>query len=165
LIALGEIRDLSPITTALRAADAGHMLIVTLHTTDAVHTINRVIDAIPVSQQHQIKQQLAKPIKAVLSQTLLNRISDGRLGAFSILLANDAVRNVICFRTNQANSRVRPFPAEWLSRAYVRELFGQKALDVAAALQAQGSLFFKFIILSLKHSVLLFPLRLFLLTG
>jgi twitching motility protein PilT len=95
VIVLGEMRDLSTITTALRAAETGHLVIGTLHTTDAVRTINRVIDIFPASQQHQIRQQIAETLEAVLSQILLNRISGGRVGVFEILLANDAVRNVI----------------------------------------------------------------------
>ena len=95
VIVLGEMRDLSTISTALRAAETGHLVIGTLHTTDCVRTINRVIDMFPSTQQHQIRQQLAETIEAVLSQTLLNRISGGRIAAFEILLANDAVRNVI----------------------------------------------------------------------
>ena len=95
VIVLGEMRDLSTIATALRAAETGHLVIGTLHTTDAVRTINRVIDIFPPSQQYQARQQLAETLEAVLSQTLLNRISGGRIGVFEILLANDAVRNVI----------------------------------------------------------------------
>jgi twitching motility protein PilT len=95
VIVLGEMRDLSTISTALRAAETGHLVIGTLHTTDAVRTINRVIDMFPPSQQHQVRQQLAETIEAVLSQTLLNRTLGGRIGVFEILLTNDAVRNVI----------------------------------------------------------------------
>jgi twitching motility protein PilT len=95
VIVLGEMRDLSTISTALRAAETGHLVIGTLHTTDAVRTINRVIDMFPPAQQHQVRQQLAETIEAVLSQTLLTRTTGGRVGVFEILLANDAVRNVI----------------------------------------------------------------------
>ena len=101
VIVLGEMRDLSTISTALRAAETGHLVIGTLHTTDAVRTINRVIDMFPSSQQHQIRQQLAETLEAVLSQTLLNRTLGGRVGVFEILLANDAVRNVIREGKNQ----------------------------------------------------------------
>jgi twitching motility protein PilT len=95
VIVLGEMRDLATISTALRAAETGHLVIGTLHTTDAVRTINRVIDIFPGDQQHQIRMQLAECLEAVLSQTLLARVSGGRIGVFEILLANDAVRNVI----------------------------------------------------------------------
>jgi twitching motility protein PilT len=95
VIVLGEMRDLPTISTALRAAETGHLVIGTLHTTDAVRTINRVIDMFPPAQQHQVRQQLAETIEAVLSQTLMNRTVGGRVGVFEILLANDAVRNVI----------------------------------------------------------------------
>ena len=95
VIVLGEMRDLSTISTALRAAETGHLVIGTLHTTDAVRTINRVIDMFPPSQQQQVRQQLAETIEAVLSQTLLNRTVGGRIGVFEIMLTNNAVRNVI----------------------------------------------------------------------
>jgi len=95
VIVLGEMRDLSTISTALRAAETGHLVIGTLHTTDAVRTINRVIDMFPSSQQQQVRQQLAETIEAVLSQTLLNRTVGGRIGVFEIMLTNNAVRNVI----------------------------------------------------------------------
>jgi twitching motility protein PilT len=95
VIMLGEMRDMSTMGTALRAAETGHLVIGTLHTTDAVRTINRVIDMFPSSQQHQVRQQLAETIEAVFSQILLNRTLGGRVGVFEILLANDGVRNVI----------------------------------------------------------------------
>ena len=95
VIVLGEMRDLDTISTALRAAETGHLVIGTLHTTDAVRTINRVIDIFPAHQQDQVRQQLAETLEAVLSQTLVSRISGGRIGVFEILLANSAVRNVI----------------------------------------------------------------------
>ena len=95
VIMLGEMRDMSTMGTALRAAETGHLVIGTLHTTDCVRTINRVIDMFPSSQQHQVRQQLAETIEAVFSQVLLNRTLGGRVGVFEILLANDGVRNVI----------------------------------------------------------------------
>jgi twitching motility protein PilT len=95
VIMLGEMRDMSTMGTALRAAETGHLVIGTLHTTDAVRTINRVIDMFPSSQQHQVRQQLAETLEAVFSQVLLNRTLGGRVGVFEILLANDGVRNVI----------------------------------------------------------------------
>jgi len=95
VIVLGEMRDISTMATALRAAETGHLVIGTLHTIDAIRTINRVIDMFPSSQQHQVRQQLAETIEAVLSQTLLNRTLGGRVGVFEILLVNDGVRNVI----------------------------------------------------------------------
>ena len=101
VIVLGEMRDLSTISTALRAAETGHLVIGTLHTTEAVKTINRVIDMFPSSQQYQIRQQLAETLEAVLAQTLMNRTLGGRVGVFEILLANDAVRNVIREGKNQ----------------------------------------------------------------
>jgi twitching motility protein PilT len=95
VIVVGEMRDLPTISTAIRAAETGHLVLGTLHTTDAPRTVNRVIDMFPALQQEQIKQQFAEAIEAVLSQTLLNRVSGGRIAVFEILLATPAVRNLV----------------------------------------------------------------------
>lgn len=95
VIMLGEMRDLPTISTALRAAETGHLVIGTLHTTNAVGTVNRVIDMFPAHQQDQIRLQLAETLEAVLAQTLVTRLAGGRIAVFEILLANPGVRNVI----------------------------------------------------------------------
>ncbi len=95
VMVVGEMRDLPTVSTAIRAAETGHLVLGTLHTTDAPRTVNRVIDMFPAIQQEQIKQQFAEAIEAVLSQTLVNCISGGRTAAFEILLATSAVRNLI----------------------------------------------------------------------
>jgi len=95
VIVVGEMRDLATISTAIRAAETGHLVMGTLHTTDAAQTIDRVIDIFPTGQQQQIRLQLSQVLEAVLSQTLLPRIGGGRIGAFEIMIANAAVRNLI----------------------------------------------------------------------
>jgi twitching motility protein PilT len=96
VIVVGEMRDLLTISTAIRAAETGHLVISTLHTTDAAQTIDRIIDVYPSMQQNQIRMQLSQTLKGVLSQTLLTR-SDGagRVAAFEIMLGTTAVRNII----------------------------------------------------------------------
>ena len=100
VILVGEMRDLDTISTAITAAETGHLVLGTLHTVDAVQTVDRIIDAFPPEHQNQIRLQLSQVIEGVLSQTLVPKIGGkGRVGVFEILVANGAVRNLI--RTNK----------------------------------------------------------------
>jgi len=95
VIVIGEIRDLDTISTAITAAETGHLVLGTLHTVDAIQSINRLIDIFPPEQQQQIRLQLSQVIEAVLSQTLLRRIGGGRIAAFEIMIGNSAIKNII----------------------------------------------------------------------
>jgi twitching motility protein PilT len=96
VIVVGELRDLETISTAMRAAETGHLVMGTLHTTDAPQTVDRIIDIFPPSQQPQIRLQFSQIIEAVLSQALLPRAEGkGRIAAFEIMLGNAAVRNLV----------------------------------------------------------------------
>ena len=96
VIYIGEMRDLPTISTAIRAAETGHLVLGTLHTTDASQTVDRVIDIFPANQQDQIRIQFSQVLEAVMTQCLLPRIGgQGRVAAFEILLAVPAVRNLI----------------------------------------------------------------------
>ena len=95
VIVIGEIRDLDTVSTAITAAETGHLVIGTLHTVDAAQSINRLIDIFPHGQQQQIRFQLSEVMEAILSQTLLRRIDGGRIAAFEILVGNSATRNII----------------------------------------------------------------------
>ncbi len=95
VIVIGEIRDLDTVSTAITAAETGHLVIGTLHTVDAVQSISRLIDIFPYGQQQQIRFQLSQVIEAVLSQTLLRRIEGGRIAALEIMIGNAAIRNII----------------------------------------------------------------------
>jgi twitching motility protein PilT len=95
VVVIGEMRELGTITTALTAAETGHLVLGTLHTSDAAQTIDRIIDVFPPSQQRQVRLQLSQVIEAVLSQTLLPRIKGGRIAAVEIMLGTPAVRNLI----------------------------------------------------------------------
>ena len=95
VIVIGEIRDLDTVSTAITAAETGHLVIGTLHTVDAVQSINRLIDIFPHGQQQQIRFQLSQVMEAILSQTLLRRIDGGRIAALEILVGNSAIRNII----------------------------------------------------------------------
>jgi len=95
VIVIGEMRDLETISTAITAAETGHLVLATLHTVDAAQSIDRIIDVFPPAQQRQMRLQLAQVIEAVLSQTLLPRIGGGRVAAFEVLLANNVIRRLI----------------------------------------------------------------------
>ncbi|MEW5692078.1 MAG: type IV pilus twitching motility protein PilT [Candidatus Hydrogenedentota bacterium] len=95
IILVGEMRDLETIQAAITAAETGHLVFATLHTSTAPGTINRVIDAFPMDQQAQIRTQLSVSLVAVICQTLLPRIKGGRCAAFEILVATDAVKAMI----------------------------------------------------------------------
>ena len=95
VIVIGEMRDLETISTAITAAETGHLVLATLHTLDAAQSIDRIIDVFPPEQQRQMRLQLSQVIEAVLSQTLLPRIGGGRVAAFEVLLANSVIKRLI----------------------------------------------------------------------
>jgi twitching motility protein PilT len=95
VIVIGEIRDLDTVSTAVTAAETGHLVVGTLHTVDAIQSINRLIDIFPYGHQQQIRFQLSQVIEAILSQTLLRRIGGGRIAACEIMIGNSAIRNMI----------------------------------------------------------------------
>jgi twitching motility protein PilT len=96
VIVVGEMRDLETISTALTAAETGHLVLATLHTPDAAQTIDRVIDVFPSAQQQQVKVQLADCLQGIICQRLLpRRDGPGRALAVEILVATAAVRNLI----------------------------------------------------------------------
>ena len=96
VILLGEMRDLETISTAITAAETGHLVFATLHTQDAPSTIDRLIDVFPAAQQEQIRVQLAATIQGIVTQTLIPTVDGkGRVAALEILLPDDAVRNLI----------------------------------------------------------------------
>ena len=96
VIVVGEMRDLQTISTALMAAETGHLVLGTLHTSDAPQTIDRIIDIFPAQQQRQVRLQLSQVLEAVLTQALLPRLDGkGRVAAFEILIPSTAVRNLI----------------------------------------------------------------------
>ncbi len=94
-ILVGEMRDLETIQLALTAAETGHIVFGTLHTSSAPKTVDRVIDVFPPNQQAQIRAQFAESIEAVITQTLLKRKGGGRTAALEIMTGTTAVRNLI----------------------------------------------------------------------
>lgn len=96
VILVGEMRDLETIEAAVRAAETGHLVFGTLHTTGAAKTIDRLVDAFPVNQQNQIRVQLSTALIAILSQVLLGRIdTKGMVAAYEFLVITPAIANLI----------------------------------------------------------------------
>ena len=96
VILVGEMRDLETIALAITAAETGHIVITTLHTSDSVSTIDRMIDVFPPHQQSQIRMQLSLNLLCVISQNLLKRADhNGRVAAYEILIATPPIRNLI----------------------------------------------------------------------
>jgi len=113
VILVGEMRDPETIQFALTLAETGHLVFATLHTNDASQSLDRISDIFPPERQTQIRVQLAASIAAVVSQRLLPRIGGGLVAAFELLMANDAVRNLIREgRTHQLRNVIRSGYAE-----------------------------------------------------
>ena len=123
VIVIGEMRDLETISTAITAAETGHLVLATLHTFDAAQSIDRIIDVFPPTQQRQMRLQLSQVIEAVLSQTLLSRIGRGRIAAFEIMLADSVIRRLI------REEKVHDIPAH----LETCRLEGMQSLDQAMA--------------------------------
>jgi twitching motility protein PilT len=109
VILVGEMRDLETVQLAIRAAETGHLVLGTLHTTDAVQTVDRAIDIFPTHQQQQIRMQLSVNLLGVISQILVRRADGrGRIAAFETLVAIPSVRNSIRERkTHQISSVIQ----------------------------------------------------------
>ena len=95
VILLGEMRDLESISITLTLAETGHLVFATLHTNDASQAIDRIIDSYPAERRDQIQTQLSAVLQGVVSQRLAKRIGGGRVAAFEVLIANEAIRNLI----------------------------------------------------------------------
>ena len=95
VILVGEMRDLETISTAITAAETGHLVFATLHTKSAVNTIDRIIDVFPPEQQEQVRIQLADVLECVVAKALLPKIGGGRSPAYEILVVTPAVRSLI----------------------------------------------------------------------
>jgi len=95
VILVGELRDLETIRLAMTAAETGHLVFGTLHTTSAPKTIDRIIDVFPGEEKSMVRSMLSESLRAVISQTLLKKIGGGRVAAHEIMIAVPAIRNLI----------------------------------------------------------------------
>ena len=94
-ILVGEMRDLETIRLALSAAETGHLVFGTLHTSSAAKTIDRIVDVFPAAEKAMVRSMLSESLKAVISQTLLKKIGGGRVAAHEIMIGTPAIRNLI----------------------------------------------------------------------
>jgi twitching motility protein PilT len=95
IILVGELRDLETIRLALTAAETGHLVFGTLHTTSAAKTIDRVIDVFPAEEKDMVRSMLSESLNAVISQTLLKKVNGGRIAAHEIMIGTPAIRNLV----------------------------------------------------------------------
>ena len=95
IILVGELRDLETSRLALTAAETGHLVFGTLHTTSAAKTIDRVVDVFPAEEKSMVRSMLSESLQAVISQTLLKKVGGGRVAAHEIMLGTPAIRNLI----------------------------------------------------------------------
>lgn len=95
IILVGELRDLETIRLALTAAETGHLVFGTLHTTSAAKTIDRIIDVFPAAEKDMVRSMLSESLQAVISQTLLKKPGGGRVAAHEIMIGTPAIRNLI----------------------------------------------------------------------
>jgi len=95
IILVGEMRDLETIRLAMTAAETGHLVFGTLHTSSAAKTIDRVVDVFPAAEKAMIRSMLSESLRAVIAQTLLKRIGGGRIAAWEIMVGTPAIRNLI----------------------------------------------------------------------
>jgi twitching motility protein PilT len=95
VIMVGEMRDLETIRLALTAAETGHLVFGTLHTSSAAKTIDRIIDVFPAAEKDMIRSMLSESLQAVISQTLMKKLGGGRVAAHEIMVGTSAIRNLI----------------------------------------------------------------------
>jgi len=95
IILVGEMRDLETIRLALTAAETGHLVFGTLHTTSASKTVDRIVDVFPAAEKDMVRTMLSESLQAVISQTLVKKIGGGRVAAHEIMLGTPAIRNLI----------------------------------------------------------------------
>ena len=107
VIMLGEMRDLETIRTAITAAETGHLLLSSLHTTGAAKTVDRILDTFPAEQQAQVRVQVSMVLRAVVSQRLVPRKDGGQAAVFEVMTVNPAIQNLIRDgRTHQIDNAI-----------------------------------------------------------
>lgn len=137
VILLGEMRDYETISTAMTAAETGHLVIATLHTRGAVNTIDRILDSFPSAQQGQVRIQLSSVLRTVISQQLLPSTDGGRVPAFEIMHTDNAIRNMIRDNKNhQINSAIAAGSAAGMISMdqYILNLYNSGKIDRTTAL-------------------------------
>ncbi|MCC7277635.1 MAG: type IV pilus twitching motility protein PilT [Chromatiaceae bacterium] len=119
IILVGEMRDLETIRLAMTAAETGHLVFGTLHTTSAAKTVNRIIDVFPAAEKDMVRSMLSESLRAVVAQTLLKKVGGGRVAAHEIMIGSPAIRNLI--REDKV--------AQMYSAIQTGQAFGMQTLD------------------------------------
>ena len=128
VILIGELRDLETIRLALTAAETGHLVLATLHTSSAAKTVDRIVEVFPGAEKAVVRGMLAESLRAVIAQTLLRRRGGGRIAAHEVMLATPAIRNLIREgKVAQMYSVIQTGRAQgmWTLEQNVRELIGK----------------------------------------
>lgn len=143
IVLVGELRDLETIQLALTAAETGHLVFGTLHTSSAPKTVDRVIDVFPPNQQAQVRAMFAESIQAVVTQTLCKKIEGGRVAALEIMVGTTAVRNLI------REGKIHQLPGVIQTsqnvgmqtlEMHLRELVGRNVITRETAIEKSGNL-------------------------
>jgi twitching motility protein PilT len=95
IILVSELRDLETIRLALTAAETGHLVFGTLHTSSAAKTIDRIVDVFPAAEKDMVRSMLSESLRAVISQALMKKVGGGRIAAHEIMIGTPAIRNLI----------------------------------------------------------------------
>ena len=125
IILVGELRDLETIRLALTAAETGHLVFGTLHTSSAAKTIDRIIDVFPAGEKSMVRSMLSESLRAVISQTLLKRIGGGRIAAHEIMVGTPAIRNLI-----REDKVAQMYSAIQTGQAYGMQTLDQNLLEM-----------------------------------
>jgi twitching motility protein PilT len=119
VILVGEMRDLETIRLALSAAETGHLVFGTLHTSSAAKTVDRIVDVFPAAEKEMVRAMMSESLRAVISQTLLKKIGGGRVAAHEIMIGTSAIKNLI--RENKI--------AQMFSAIQTGQAIGMQTLD------------------------------------
>ncbi|MFL6623784.1 MAG: type IV pilus twitching motility protein PilT [Sulfurifustaceae bacterium] len=130
IILVGEMRDLETIRLALTAAETGHLVFGTLHTSSAAKTIDRIIDVFPAAEKDMVRAMLSESLRAVISQSLLKKIGGGRVAAHEIMIGTPAIRNLI-----RENKIAQMYSAIQTGQGFGMQTIDQCLLDLVRARQ------------------------------
>ena len=142
VILVGELRDLETMESAIRAAETGHLVFSTVHTTGCQGTVNRIIDAFPVDQQEQVRVQLSTNLIAVLSQALCPRVDKGMVAAFEFMVVTPAISNLIrenkTFRIDSSIQTGKKYGMQLLDE-HLLNLYQQRIISAEEAMDKARS--------------------------
>jgi len=142
IILVGELRDLETIQLALTAAETGHLVMATLHTSSAPKTVDRIIDVFPPEQQAQVRAMLAESLQAVVTQTLCKKIGGGRVAGLEIMIGTSAVRNLVREgKIHQLPSVIQTSKGVGMvtMEASILELFNKNLITQETAIEKSGN--------------------------